>query len=142
MSSKRIRVGGLAAVLGGVLLVFGDLVPLVAGVSSDAYTGTMPEKIASVLFLTGLVFILVALVGLYLHQAEAAGRFGLVAFLVTLVHPQERFRVVSYGKGHETSNLRPYAFKGRARTAQSRSALQRHFHPAPIPDASGEFQRR
>ena len=47
---------------------------------------------------------------------------------------------MSYSNSHETSNLRTYAFQGRARTPRSRAALQRRFHPAPQPDAFGEFE--
>jgi hypothetical protein len=38
-----------------------------------------------VLFLVGKVLVVVTLVGFYLYQMEAAGRFGLVAFLVALM---------------------------------------------------------
>ena len=37
--------------------------------------------------------------------------------LTALVHLQYRFRVVSYSSSHETSDIRTYALKGRARAA-------------------------
>jgi hypothetical protein len=69
----------------GTLLVMADLLNVLMGTSDDTYTGTMPEQISSVLFLVGMVLLVLALIGLYLHQAEAGGRFGLVAFLIALV---------------------------------------------------------
>jgi hypothetical protein len=84
-SSNLIRWGGLAAVLGGALIVFTDLVLALTIGSADTYTGTTTEQIAAVSFLAGKVLILIGLIGLYLHQAEVAGRFGLVAFLAALV---------------------------------------------------------
>jgi hypothetical protein len=51
----------------------------------NTYTVTLPGQIASVLFLVGKLLLIVALIGLYLYQAEAAGKFGLVAFLSALV---------------------------------------------------------
>jgi hypothetical protein len=84
-SSNLIRWGGLAAVLGGALIVITDLVLALTIGSADTYSGTTTEQIAAVSFLAGKVLILIGLIGLYLHQAEVAGRFGLVAFLVALV---------------------------------------------------------
>jgi len=78
------------------------------------------------------------------HLAETLRGFvdDILAGLSHLVHLQSRFRVVGYSNSHETSNLRTYAFQGRAQRAPSRTALQRHFHLAPIPDASGQFEGR
>jgi hypothetical protein len=84
-SSTLIRCSGLAAILGGALLVITDLgLALILG-GSATYTGTTAEQTASVLFLIGKILIVVALVGLYLYQMEAAGRFGLFALLTALV---------------------------------------------------------
>lgn len=80
-----IRCGGLAAVVGGGLLVIADLLLALTTGSGDTYTGTTTEAISGVLFLAGKVLVVVALVGLYLYQTEAAGRFGVVAFLAALI---------------------------------------------------------
>jgi hypothetical protein len=71
--------------LGGILLVLTDLSLAFTRGSSDTYTGTSAEQIASVAFLVAKILILVGLVGLYLYQVEAAGAFGRVAFLLALV---------------------------------------------------------
>jgi hypothetical protein len=48
-----------------------------------------------------------------------------------LVRFQDRFRVVSYSKRYETSNLCTCALKRGAQTARSWAALQRRFHLTP-----------
>ena len=85
LSSRLMRVGGLAAVVSGTLLVMADLLHVLMGSSDDTYTGTIPEQISSVLFLVGMVLLIVALVGLYLHHSEAAGTFGLIGFVIALI---------------------------------------------------------
>lgn len=82
--SKLIRWGGLAAILGGVMQVSADVLLMSTIGESSPYTVTVPGLIASVLFLIGKLLLVVALIGLYLYQAEAAGKFGLVAFLAAL----------------------------------------------------------
>lgn len=82
-SSDLIRWSGLAAILGGTLLLISDLLSLtvfsgdpVEIVTTSAYLidgGT--RLLAGVLLLLGLV-------GLYARQSEASGALGLVAFLV------------------------------------------------------------
>jgi hypothetical protein len=79
-----VLIGAGAAILGGLLLISGDLLGLVVGQSGDTYTGTPIEKVMAVLFLAGKVLVLLGLIGLYLRQAKSAGRFGLVAFLIAL----------------------------------------------------------
>jgi hypothetical protein len=79
-----VLIGAVAAILGGLLLLTGDLLGLVVGQSGDTYTDTPIEKVMAVLFLVGKVLILISLVGLYLRQAKYAGRLGLVAFLIAL----------------------------------------------------------
>jgi hypothetical protein len=76
--------GAVAAIFGGLLLISGDLLGLVAGQTGDTYTNTPIEKVMAILFLAGKVFVLLGLVGLYLRQAKSAGRFGVVAFLIAL----------------------------------------------------------
>jgi hypothetical protein len=83
-SSNLIRWSGLAALVGGVLLI-------VENVAEFIFYGDQPESVAaltnawvilSVLALVGVVLISLALVGLYARQAEQTGTLGLVAFLV------------------------------------------------------------
>lgn len=79
------RLGGLAAVVGGVVILFCDVLGLLlfdfdAAFSEVASTGAwIPWSLA---YLSGLVLVLCGLVALYVHQSEAAGVFGLIAFLL------------------------------------------------------------
>jgi hypothetical protein len=79
-----VLIGAVAAILGGLLLISGDLLGLVVGKSDDTYSNSPIEKVMAVLFLAGKVLVLIGLVGLYLRQANSAGRFGLVSFLIAL----------------------------------------------------------
>jgi len=87
-SVSLVRVGGLAAILAGVLLVLGELVNLLVGFDTDpveAATSAI-SVFQSVLFMLGVALLLVGLVGLYTHLAEAtSGLLGLVGFLLALV---------------------------------------------------------
>ncbi|MBA2442081.1 MAG: hypothetical protein H0V53_06700 [Rubrobacter sp.] len=91
MTSKYIRWGGLAAILGGALLLIADGWGLVQEVfslgperfSEQAATNTW--TVMSVLFMAGGVLILLGLVGIYARQAEEAGILGLVGFLAAFV---------------------------------------------------------
>ena len=86
-SSNLLRLGGLAAVLGGVLLMIVGLAQLVlnlffpnpAAVSGVAIT---VSSIQLALALLGQPLIVLGLVGLYVRQSEATGVFGLIGFLV------------------------------------------------------------
>ena len=79
-----VLVCAVAAILGGLLLISGDILGLAAGQSGDTYSNSPIEKVMAILFLAGKVFVLLGLVGLYLRQAKSAGRFGVVAFLIAL----------------------------------------------------------
>ena len=91
MTSKYIRWGGLAAILGGALLLTADgwsLVREIFGLvpesfSEEAVTNTWTAM--SVLFMCGGVLILLGLVGIYSRQAEEAGILGLIGFLAAFV---------------------------------------------------------
>lgn len=88
MSSKQLlQLGGLAAMAGGGLVFLADILGLLIldfeSFSATAASGSW--MLWSALYLLGLVLILGGLVGLYLYQAEAAGTFGLVAFLVAFL---------------------------------------------------------
>lgn len=78
------RLGGLAALVGGVLVVITGLVGLIALDYEDfdetALTGTY--AFVSLLYLLAVILVLGGLVGLYAGQLEAAGPLGLFGFLV------------------------------------------------------------
>jgi hypothetical protein len=50
--------------------------------------------------------------------------------------------VTGYSNAHENSDLRTSVIRRGARKPPKGSALQRHFHHAPIADAPRQFQRR
>jgi hypothetical protein len=90
-SSNLIRLGGLAAVTAGVLLlildIWGLLLELLGAYpenfSEEALTTTY--TVQSALWLIGVLLLLVAVVGLHARQSEAAGALGLVGFLAALI---------------------------------------------------------
>lgn len=84
-SSNLIRWSGLAALLGGVLLVAFDVLNAIffPGGHGGEMMATNAWIILQVVGLVGLVLITLGLVGLYARQAEQAGSLGLVAFIVT-----------------------------------------------------------
>ena len=91
-SSNLIRLGGLAAVLAGALLLIADLWSLLLEVifggsfeNFSKFAVTTSWTLMSTMYLIGALLLLVALVGLYTRQSEAAGTLGLVGFLVALV---------------------------------------------------------
>jgi hypothetical protein len=83
-SSKLIRWSGMAALVGGLLLV-------IASILESVLFGTQPNSaamasgswiIVEVVFIAAEVLIILGLVGLYVSQAEKAGNLGAIAFLV------------------------------------------------------------
>ncbi len=90
-SSNLVRVGGLAAITAGVLLlildVWGLLLELLGAYpenfSEEALT--ISYTVQSALWLIGALLLLVAVVGLYARQSEAAGALGLTGFLAALI---------------------------------------------------------
>jgi hypothetical protein len=86
-SATLVRVGGLAAVLAGVLLVLADLLNLAIGFDTDPVEASTSATYAiqSVVLMLAVALLLVGLVGLYTRVAEAVGGLGLVGFLVALV---------------------------------------------------------
>jgi hypothetical protein len=81
-SVSLVRVGGLAAILAGVLLVLGTLLNWLAVEAATSAT----YVVQSVVFLLAEALLLVGLVGLYTRLAEATGALlGLVGFLLALV---------------------------------------------------------
>ncbi len=89
--SNLVRIGGLAAVAAGALLLIADLWSLLleifAGSSENfsEFAVTTSWTVFSTAYLIGGLLLLVALIGLYSHQSEAAGTLGLVGFLAALV---------------------------------------------------------
>ena len=90
-SSNLIRIGGLVAVVAGALLLLADLWNLLLEVfvggteNFSEFAVTTSWTVLSATYLVGGLLLLVALVGLYAYQSEAAGTLGLVGFLAALV---------------------------------------------------------
>ena len=90
-SSNLIRLGGLAAVVAGALLLIADLwnllLEIIIGGSGNfsEFAVTTSYTVMSAMYLLGVLLLLVALVGLYARQSEVAGTLGLVGFLAALV---------------------------------------------------------
>ncbi len=85
-SSTLIRLGGLAAVGAGVLLVISEIFNLTIDFDNlrlEVTTGSW--FLGTFAFLIGTVLLLGALVGLYLNQAENMGALGLAGFLVAFL---------------------------------------------------------
>ena len=80
-----IRWSGMAAMIGAFLMMVATVVPDIL-IPGDELTSVVALSGAWIplwaLFLIGLILIALGLVGLYARQAERAGVFGLVAFLV------------------------------------------------------------
>lgn len=82
-STDLIRWSGLAAVLGGALLIVSDFLTftVLSGDITEVVTTGAYLADGSIRVLAG-VLLLLGLVGLYVRQSEAVGILGLVAFLV------------------------------------------------------------
>ena len=81
-SSNLIRLGGLAAVIAGVLLIIGELLYLIVGLNPGPEDLSTPSSVfQSVLFVIGFIFLLGGLVGLYAVWAEELGALGFAGFL-------------------------------------------------------------
>jgi hypothetical protein len=81
-SANLIRWSGLAALLGGALLLVADVLNLIP--TSDSFSetaATTSYAVESGLRLLGGMLVLLGLVGLYARQAEASGVPGLIGFL-------------------------------------------------------------
>ena len=86
-SSTLVRIGGLAAIAAGVLLLVADVSSLLGGeperFSDLAVTTTW--TFVSAMYLIGVLLLLVALVGLYARQSDAAGTLGIAGLLAALI---------------------------------------------------------
>jgi hypothetical protein len=81
--SKLMRVSGWILALGGLLLICAEIVYILYP-GGEQLTITPQSQLAAGFFFGGALLLTVGLPGVYLRQAERAGTFGLVAFLVTL----------------------------------------------------------
>jgi uncharacterized membrane protein (DUF485 family) len=85
-NSSLVRLGGITAVLSGVLLIIGDLSYFFIDDEDFARVAASGAYIVqAVLFLLAGMLLLVGLVGIHLRQSEAAGVLGLVGFLAALL---------------------------------------------------------
>ena len=89
-SSNLLRLGGLAAAPGGVLLLLGGFEQLVLNLffPNPGVIGEFALTASSVQFALALIgqpMLALGLVGLYLHQSEATGILGLIGFLVAFL---------------------------------------------------------
>jgi hypothetical protein len=84
-SSNLIRWSGLAAIVGGVLVVVSDALNAVLfpGEQSSQVMLTSTWFIIQILGLAALALITLGLVGMYTRQAQRAGALGLIAFVMT-----------------------------------------------------------
>src|SRR3954464_6425368 len=89
-SSNLLRLSGLAAMLGALLLVIVGLVQLVLnlffpnpGALSEGAMIALYVRSAFGLF--GYALLALGLVGLYARQSEATGTFGIISFLATFL---------------------------------------------------------
>jgi hypothetical protein len=90
-SSNLVRLGGLAAITAGALLLIVDAWGLVLELLG-AYPENFSEEVLtttytvqSAMWLIGALLLLVAVVGLHVRQWEAAGALGVVGFLAALI---------------------------------------------------------
>ena len=85
-SSNLIRLGALAAVTAGALLLIGELLYLVVGLSPDVENlATTSSVVQNVVFLLGFVLLLGGLVALYGGRSETLGTLGLAGFLAAFL---------------------------------------------------------
>lgn len=90
-SSNLVRLGGMAALAAGALLLVGDLWNLVQFLqygdtlrfSEEA--STVSYTVVSAVLMVGVLLLLVATVGLYERHSAAFGAFGLFGFLAALI---------------------------------------------------------
>lgn len=86
-SSNLIRWSGLAALVGGLLFIILDVLEtlLFGSLPYAEAAATSAWIIVQGAYIVAAVLISLGLVGLYAHQAEESGTFGLAAFVVTFI---------------------------------------------------------
>src|ERR687889_1113426 len=77
--------GGLAAILGGLLIVVAAIVGLFVDFDNVAVAATGSYILFTILSLLGAILVLGGLVGLYARQSEQAGSLGVLGFLVAFL---------------------------------------------------------
>jgi hypothetical protein len=85
-SSKLIQWSGLAALVGGALLVVLSILEFVlfSGQAQSEAVTSSAWIIVEISYVVTTVLLILGLMGLYARQAEQAGSLGLIAFLVAL----------------------------------------------------------
>ena len=83
-SSNLVRLGGLAVLLGGALVIIADLLSLITIRSGDfsQVATTRAYAFTIALYPLAAILLLGGLLGLYVHQSEAAGTLGFIGFLL------------------------------------------------------------
>jgi hypothetical protein len=81
--AKLIRWGGIATLVAGLLLIAAEIVYIIFPYAGSQIISA-PGRLFGTLCFAGAVLLTAGLIGFYLRQAEAAGTFGLVTFLVAL----------------------------------------------------------
>lgn len=86
-TTRYVRWGGLAAILGPVLILTGTAVGTVAGGDAGLaqFGDTASFFVATSVGWVGTVLVVLGLISLYAVQAEEAGGFGLFAFVAAMV---------------------------------------------------------
>ena len=85
-SSNLIRLGGLAAVVSGVLFVIAELLYLVIGMSPSAENlNSSSAVVQGVLFALGGMLLVGGLLGLYISRKDELGVLGAAGFIVAFV---------------------------------------------------------
>ena len=85
---RRIRWSGVTCLIAAVLIVaaqFAGLFLLTSTLPLSESIKTAPVVFYNILKLLGFILLLLGMVGLYTHQANAGGRLGLIGFLVAFL---------------------------------------------------------
>ncbi len=82
--AKLIRTSGWTLALGGLLLICAEIVYILYPGNPEVRGITTASRISASFFFSGALLLTVGLPGVYLRQAERAGAFGRVAFLLAL----------------------------------------------------------
>jgi hypothetical protein len=126
-ASALIRWSGLASMAGGVLFIILQVTSWAVGLEGDdlALTAAMPAWVPiRALEVVGGLLIVLGLVGLYAHQAEAAGMLGLIGFAAAFV-----------GSVLAVANTFVFAFVPPALVRAAPSLLQADEPPSPLMEA-------
>jgi hypothetical protein len=128
MSAENLlRLSGLAGIAAGAIIILSDLLAMATDIMDMATMDTTPLSPAwiplNLLQLLGVILLLLALVGFYARQADAAGGFGLFGFLVAFLGA-----VMFAGTGWSNAFNPPVV-------AQTSPDLLMGFPPSPLGEA-------